>query len=526
MFEVICISFAFFFGLVVRRAGLPPLVGFLAAGFAISAIGQRVGLPPGSGEVLGHISHLGVLLLLFTVGLKLRLGQILQPQVLGSALAHVVIWSLGLVAALVLAAGLDARTALLLGVALAFSSTVFSAKTIEAKRDIGTFYGRTTIGILVVQDLIALAVLAAAGGNVPSLWAIPALIILPFLRPVFFRLLDLSGHDELLVLAGMLLALVVGGAGFAALGLGPEIGALAMGLILSTHARAKELSNALWGLKEVFLVGFFLQIGMTGLPGPQDLALAAIFLALLPLKGVLFFFLLLLFRLRSRTAFLAAVSLTVYSEFGLIVIAGLMPEWLVPMAVAVSLSLVIAAPFDRAAQRLYERYEPFLRRFDPERIHRDELPTDLGNARILILGMGRTGTAAYDHLIPVETRIVGLDADTYRLASLRDSGRNVLFADVEDAGFWRDLRMGSLAAVILAMDSVEAKEQAALALRRKGFAGPIVSHALYEDYLPRLKAAGATHTYLTMTQAGVGLAEQAARAIDLDTSPPVKVTAR
>lgn len=153
MFEVICISFAFFFGLVVRRAALPPLVGFLAAGFAISALGQRVGLPPGSGEVLGHISHLGVLLLLFTVGLKLRLGQILQPQVLGSALAHVVIWSLGLVAALVLAAGLDARTALLLGVALAFSSTVFSAKTIEAKRDTGTFYGRTTIGILVVQDL-------------------------------------------------------------------------------------------------------------------------------------------------------------------------------------------------------------------------------------------------------------------------------------------------------------------------------------------------------------------------------------
>jgi predicted Kef-type K+ transport protein len=523
LFEVICICFAFFFGLLVRRAGLPPLVGFLAAGFAINAFGPQLGLPPESGEVLDHISHLGVLLLLFTVGLKLRLGQIVQPQVLGSALAHVVIWSLGLGVVLALATGLDARTALVLAVALAFSSTVFSAKSIEAKRDIGTFYGRTTIGILVVQDLVALAVLAAAGGTVPSLWAIPALAALPFLRPVFFRLLDMSGRDELLVLAGMLLALVVGGAGFAALGISAEIGALAMGLMLSTHPRAKELSNALWGLKEVFLVGFFLQIGMSGIPGPEDMALAAVFLALLPLKGALFFFLLLLFRLRSRTAFLTALSLSVYSEFGLIVIAGLMPEWLVPMAVAVSLSLIIAAPFDFYAQRFYERFEPFLRRFEPARIHRDELPTDLGSARILILGMGRTGTAAYDHLVPVETRIVGLDADIYRLASLRESGRNVLFADVEDAGFWRDLRMGSLAAVILAMDSIEAKEQAAKALRRKGFAGPIVSHALYEDYLPRLRAAGATHTYLTMTQAGVGLAEQAAQAIDLDTSPPDKI---
>lgn len=166
MFEVICISLAFFFGIAVRQISLPPLVGFLAAGFAINAAGPRLGLPVETGEILDHVSHLGVLLLLFSVGLKLRLGQLAQPQVLGGALIHSVlstlVMSLGLVAVL----GLDWSTALLLGVVLSFSSTVFSAKVLDAKRDIGAFYGRTAIGILVVQDIIALAVLAVYSGEI------------------------------------------------------------------------------------------------------------------------------------------------------------------------------------------------------------------------------------------------------------------------------------------------------------------------------------------------------------------------
>jgi predicted Kef-type K+ transport protein len=514
MLEIICISFAFAFGLAVRQIGLPPLVGFLAAGFAIAAFGPGLGLPDKTGPVLSHLSHLGVLLLLFAVGLKLRLGQIAQPQVLGAALIHAALstalYALGLVAL----AGVDPGTALLLGVALSFSSTVYSAKTLEAKRDLGTFYGRTAIGILVVQDIIALAVLAVWGGQVPSLWALPLVVALPLLRPLLFRLLDLAGHDELLLLAGLLLALVVGGEGFAAVGLSGEIGALAMGLILSTHPRAKELANALWALKELFLVGFFLQIGLSGLPGLGDIAFALALVLVLPLKGVLFFFLLTRFGLRARTAFLAAISLTAYSEFALIVAAVLMPDWLVPLALAVSFSFLLAAPFDRHAQRLFEGVEPHLTRWQTRRLHRDDQPADLGPARILVLGMGRTGSAAYDHLAAADDRILGLDADSYRVAAQQQAGRNVSLADVEDAGFWRGLDTGALVAVVLAMDNVEAKEYAAQSLRRRGYQGPIISHALFQDHLPRLHAAGATHTYLTMTQAGIGLAEQALRAIE------------
>jgi predicted Kef-type K+ transport protein len=517
--EIICISFAFLFGLAVRQVGLPPLVGFLGAGFAIAAFGPALDLPSETSPVLKHLAHLGVLLLLFAVGLKLRLGQIAQPQVLGAALVHAglstALYGLGLH----LLVGVELTTALLLGVALSFSSTVYFAKTLEAKRDLGTFYGRTAIGILIVQDIIALAVLALWGGQVPNPWALAVLVALPFLRPVLFRLLDLAGHDELLVLAGLLLALVIGGEGFAAVGLSSELGALVAGLLLSSHPQAKELGNALWSLKELFLVGFFLQIGLSGLPDMGDLVLALTLVLALPLKGVLFFFLLVRLGLRARTAFLSAVSLSAYSEFALIVAAALMPDWLVPLALAVALSFILAAPFDRQAQRLFERFEGPLTRWQTSRLHRDDQPAELGHARILILGMGRTGSAAYDYLAAQDDRIVGLDADTYRVATQQAAGRNVRYADVEDAGFWRGLDTSGLAAVILAMDNVEAKEYAALSLRRRGYRGPIISHALYEDHLPRLHAAGATHTYLTMTQAGVGLAEQALRARDETVAP-------
>lgn len=518
MFEVISLSFALAFGLSVRRVGLPPLVGFLAAGFTINAAGPALGLPAETGAILDHVAHLGVLLLLFAVGLKLRLGQLAQPQVFGGALIHSVISTAVLSLGLVVFLRLDWPTALLLGVVLSFSSTVFSAKVLEAKRDIGAFYGRTAIGILIVQDIIALAALALYGGQSPSPWALAVLAALPLLRPVLHWLLDACGHDELLVLAGMLLAVVVGGAGFQAVGLGAEIGALVLGLLLSTHPRAKELSDALWGLKEIFLVAFFLQIGMSGLPGMRDLLIALALVLILPLKSALYFLLLLLFRLRARTAFLTALNLTAYSEFSLIVAAAVLPDWTVPLALAVSLSFVIAAPLDRLADRLFERLEPWLQGFEARRVHRDELPTDLGAATVLILGMGRTGTAAYDQIAP-HFRSVGIDADTYRVQAHAAAGRNVLFADVEDAGFWRGLRMSAIEGVILAMDNVEAKESAARALRAKGFRGPIIAHALYEDHVLRLKTAGADHIYQTMNQAGIGLADQASRAIEIDREP-------
>ncbi|MDZ7644347.1 MAG: cation:proton antiporter family protein [Woeseiaceae bacterium] len=386
--------------------------------------------------------------------------------------------------------GLDWNTALLLAIALSFSSTVLAAKLLEAKRELSVFHGRTAIGILIVQDIIALLVLAIWSGQTPNTWALLVFAV-PLLRPVLHWLLDFAGHDELLVLMGMLLSLVIGGMGFEAMGLSSEIGALVMGVLLSTHSRAEELGKSLWSLKEIFLVGFFLQIGLTGLPDRGAVVFAIAVVIVLAIKGALFFALLVAFKLRARSAFLSSLSLAAYSEFGLIVAAGVLPEYLVPLALAVSLSFLISAPLNRYAHPLYERYAPILRRFERDTIHPDEQPRDMGDADVLVFGMGRTGSAAYQNLVAQGLKPLGLDADTYKARAHHEAGRNVLFADAEDSNFWRSCNLGGIKAAILAMDDLEAKLIAARSLRQRGFSGPIVTHALHESHQERLREAGA-----------------------------------
>lgn len=508
MFEVVCISVAFALGLLARPLGLPPLVGFLAAGFVINALRGPLHLPEEAGQVLEQVAHVGVLLLLFTVGLKLRLRNLLRPEVIGGGLLHFGVSCLLLAPGIHLLMGLPWETAILLAVALAFSSTVLAAKVLEAKRELRAFHGRLAIGILIVQDLIALAVLGVAGDHSPSPWAL-GLIALPLLRPPLYRLLSLVGHDELLVLMGMLLALAFGGVGFELLGLSPEIGALAMGMLLAGHPRAQELSDSLWSLKEVFLVGFFLQIGMSGLPDTQALVFALALVLILPLKTALFFFLLLIFKLRARNAFLAGISLTCYSEFGLIVAAVVMPEWLVPLALAVALSFLVAAPLNRIAHALFERLESRLVPFQRATHHPDEQPVSLSGVRVLVLGMGRAGTAAYDLLAGRGERVMGIDADTNKVSEHVAAGRCVVYSDVEDSSFWHGADLTGIRAAVLAMPAIEANLFATRRLRAAGFSGLIVAHTMFPDHVQAIREAGADEVYSTMSEAGVGLAEQA-----------------
>ncbi len=510
MIEASWIAFAFVLGLFARAIGLPPLIGYLGAGFALAGFGEHFGVGPKDSEILAHLAHLGVLLLLFTVGLKLKVGNLVRREVIGSGVLHFALSSLLVLPAMVLVLDMSWREALLLSIALSFSSTVLAAKVLEGKRELRAFHGRVAIGVLVIQDLIALVVMSIASGKVPSAWAL-LVFGLPLLRPLLFRLLDHSGHEELMVLLGLTLAVVVGGLGFEYVGLSSELGALAFGAMLAKHPRATELSNSLWSIKEIFLVGFFLQIGIGGLPDLHAMLFAGAIALLLPLKGALFFFLFLAFRLRARSAFLSAASLTNYSEFGLIVASVVLPQWLTPLAITVALSFVVSAQLNRLAHPLYDRLAKRLIPLERDTRHPDEQPVSLGDAQILIMGMGRTGRAAYDHLRDKGWRLVSLDSDPVIVEKSSDAGRHVLFADAEDQLFWESLEMHSLEAVILAMNDPEAKIVSTRKLRGKGFEGLIVSHALYEDIARKIEQAGADRTYLTMSEAGAGLAENVAQ---------------
>ncbi len=504
----IWLSFAFILGLFMRQVGLPPLVGYLAAGFLLSFFGYE------SNEILEEISHAGVLLLLFSVGLKLRLSTLIRREILASSILHMLI-TIGLVyTILMIAFSLERQVALIIAIALSFSSTVVAAKVLEGKRELRAFHGRVAIGILIMQDLVAVAVLSIGNGVAPSPWAF-VLFGLLFIRPILLRLLNITGHGELIVLYGLLLALVIGGASFEYFGLSSELGALLLGVMIASHKRAVELSDSLWSLKEVLLVGFFLQIGLLGHPDINMLQQAFIINFLVPLKALLFFFILLLFRLRARSSFLAGLSLATYSEFGLIVASmgvqqgWLTQEWLVLLAVSVALSFAVAAPLNRYAHEIYEWLEKFLLRFESRKRHPDDEPINIGNSHVMVMGMGRIGTGAYEYLSQKMERVIGLDSDPIKVELHRKEGRRVLYADAEDPGFWSNLNIEGVHTVLLAMPELSAKIIAARQLRKLGFRGAISTTIVFDDEMEQLKAAGADYIFNYYDGIGASFAQNA-----------------
>jgi predicted Kef-type K+ transport protein len=466
-------------------------------------------------------------MLLFSVGLKLRFKTLLRKEVLGASTIHLAIVGVVVAAGLILGAGLAPQAGWTLAIAVGFSSTVLAAKVLETSRELRAVHGRVAIGILIVQDLAAVAALAILASATPSPWA--ALWLgLPLLRPVLGRLLDLVGHSELLVLFGAVLAIAVGGAGFEIVGLTPELGALLLGTLLADHRRAQELSSALWSLKEFFLIGFFLSIGLSGLPDLETLRLTALAMLILPVKMAVLFALLLLLGLRARTSFLTTLSLATYSEFGLIVIAEavdlgtLSNDWLIVAALTVAASFALGAFLNAYGHGIYERNRGWLDRLERDRPHPDDEPITLGSAEILIIGMGRLGTGAYDYLHEKGELVVGADSDPGKLERHRHEGRRVVYADSEDVSFWQRLNIERLKAVMLATPDLNAKKIAGRELRRRGFSGLLTAtHMWPEEEAPILEA-GFNASYNYFTEAGVGFARDIVESLgaeDLDDQP-------
>ncbi|QWC84320.1 cation:proton antiporter [Nocardioidaceae bacterium] len=483
-------------GLAASAVRLPPLVGFLAAGFILSGLGVP------EVPALDTLADLGVALLLFGIGLKLDVRVLVRREVWLTAVVHLSLTSaLALAYLSVLAligigllGGQDWRTLLVIGFALAFSSTVLVVTVLEDQSSSRSRYGRTAVGILVIQDIAAVLFLTLAEGSPPSPWA----VLLPLLLPAAWllrRLLGRLGHDELMPLYGVALALAPGYALFEAVGLKGDLGALVMGLLLAPDPRSGELSRALFSIKELLLVGFFLSIGYTGLPSASDLLVAVLLLALIPLKSLGFVALLWWRGMRHRTSVLAGSVLGNYSEFGLIVVvvgasAGLVSDaWLPVLATAVALSFVLSVVIDRQKDHLVALAERWLPAQDIERLHPDDRPIDIGHADAVVFGMGRVGQAAYAQLTHTHgMRVVGIESSEERAAELRGRGLDVVEGDATDADLWHRLtRAHTVDIAVLAMpfhgSNLEAIEQ----LEAGEFAGMVAAVAQYDDEAAELR---------------------------------------
>jgi predicted Kef-type K+ transport protein len=510
---------AFAAGFLARAIGLPALVGYLVAGFGLHAAGFE------ADATLDTISDLGILLLLFGIGLKLRLRTLTRPMVWGTELVFALAGT-GLVtgtllalgsAGLAVADGLSLTQAATIGLALSFSSTVFAVQALDARGESGSLQGRVSISILVLQDLVAVGYLVLADGKAPSPWAL--LLIPGFVigRRLAMWLLDRSGHGEVLVLLGFALAVGVGAGSFALVDLKADLGALVAGLLLSGHPRAGELAERLLGFKDLLLIGFFLSIGLGGAPSAEAWVIGVVAVLLMPTRSAVLFLLFTRFGLRSRTAFHASLTLSTYSEFGLIVAAAatasgtLDAEWVSIIGVAVAASLVVTSAANATRYRLFARFGRRMQGFERAEPIPEDAILDFGDARIVVFGMGRVGTGAYERF---EERlgpcVVGIDRSDETVEAQQALGRRVIRGDALDRDFWERVRFHpDIELVVAAMSSHRANVECASRVKEFLPHTTIASIAMHPDQVTSLQDAGVNVARNLYEEAGQGLADDA-----------------
>jgi len=516
--DLIWIVAAFGCGYLAKLIKLPPLVGYLAAGFALHALGIK---PDSSLEI---IASFGVTLLLFTIGLKLNVKTLFKNEVwLGASIHMGLILLITTINCLLLGiigiahfTGLDWQAAALIGFAVSFSSTVFAVKLLEDRGELRVRHGQVAIGILIIQDIAAVIFLSLAAGHRPSIWAL-SLLFLPFARSAINQLLERSGHGELLSLAGFFFASSAGYV-FQTLGLEAHLGALVIGALLSNHDKSAELAKSLLGFKDLFLIAFFLSIGFTALPSTDMLFAALIMAVALSVKALLLFLLLSFLKLPSRTSFLAALSLANYSEFGLIVCSvsvanGLLhKEWLVIMALSVAMSFVFASLVNVRAHELYNKWRKFIKYFERNQRLADDKFSKPVNADLLIIGMGRIGTSTFERLTQYsQYNLCGIDVDAELVAKHVSQGREVIKADAEDPDFWSHIDLKPVKLIMLAipnyLDILEISKQLDMA----GYEGKKTGVARYPDEEAALRDAGIDIVFNFYQKAGTGFADQSIR---------------
>ncbi|WP_448549919.1 cation:proton antiporter domain-containing protein [Thalassotalea fusca] len=513
--DFIWILFAFVCGLAAKSITLPPSIGYLLAGFVLNFMGMQ------ADDTILNLANLGITLMLFTIGLKLNISDLLKREVWFGSIAHTTIWMVAIIAILKLfviltvpyMVDLTTETVALIVFALSFSSTVCVVKLLEEHGEMKTRHGKLAIGILVMQDIFAVIFLVLATQKVPSVWALLLLLAFP-LKPLANKLIDQVGHGELLPLAGFFITFGTYEV-FELLNIKGDLGALLVGMYFASHSKATEITKSLLSFKDIFLIGFFLSVGFAALPSLDMLVTAFLLTLLLPVKFLLFFTLLVALRLRARTAFLSALALSNFSEFGLIVASlsskngWLTNEWLVILSITVSISFVITNVLYNFAHEFYAAHrESFTKLEKPERLAEDIFvqPCD---APICIIGMGRVGTGAYLALDgQVEGQAWGLDTDKEKIAQLQEEGVQAYWGDAEDADFWERIYLDRIELILLALPSVQDVKNITYQLKHADFKGKIAAIARYSDEQEELQEFGVDKVFNFYSEVGVGFAEE------------------
>ncbi|MEZ5541907.1 MAG: monovalent cation:proton antiporter-2 (CPA2) family protein [Pseudomonadota bacterium] len=508
---------------LARIAGLGTVPGFLVAGMVVGP--SAFGLIHNRAEI-GHLAELGVVLLLFVIGIELRPARLWQMRrmVFGLGTLQVVVTGTLLAAVAHLLFELDLRAAILIGPALALSSTAFVLQLLTEQKQLERDYGRTSLAILLFQDLAVVPLLALA-----SLLALPdlaieadiglallealallALIILGgryFLQPVLQRLAR-YGSPEVFTASAVLLVL-----GIAVLmtkiGLSMAMGAFVAGLLIADSEFRHQVMAEIQPFRGLLLGLFFMSIGMS-LELERVFARPLLSLGLVALlmlaKTLLLWPLARLFGLGTRTSLAIALVLGQSGEFALVLFAVahdaalLEPALYQQLLVAVVLSMLATPPLAGWAFRLAAA----------QAAGRSALPDGTVTAApIVIVGFGRVGRRVGEILDMrgVTYAAIDLNADVVRRE--RDAGRSVYYGDARAPQVLKSLGVGEARLVIVSVDDFRLTEQLVGSLHGTFPHLDILARGHDQERCRQLLARGARVAVSENLEASIALAQAA-----------------
>jgi len=432
---------------IARFLRLSPIVAYLAAGVAIGPYGVALFREP---QTILTVAELGVVLLLFLIGLELELARLLAMRraIFGLGAAQLALTT-AILAGIALAIGLVSwRGAIVVGLALAMSATAIALKILEERGDLQQTYGQRAFAILLFQDmsvvpLLALLPLLAPGGDAAhanladAAWSVgkiaAAIVIVTvagrYLLNPFLRLLAGTGAREVMTAAALLV--VLGAAALMqAAGMSMALGAFLAGMMLAESNYRHELEADIEPFRGLLLALFFMGVGMSidlAVVGANIGLIAAAALVITVLKIVVVWLLFLPICATFREALRAGAVLTAAGEFAFV---------LIPLGVALGIlsaaegslfaaiaavTMLIATPTASLAEALLKRLE--------RGSEREADDFDGVRGSILLVGFGRFGQIVAQCLVAEGVDVTTIDNDPEMILAASRFGFKVYYGD-------------------------------------------------------------------------------------------------
>lgn len=528
-------------GAIATRLRQPTVVGYVAAGVVIGPF------TPGfvaDREQIAALADVGVVLLLFALGIEFSVRELIAVRrvAVGAGLLQVALTAVAAAFAGLLL-GLDLRTALITGSAVAISSTLVVVKLLLERGEIESTHGRALVGWMIVQDLttvvivVTLPTLAGSDPLVPLLTAAGmavlfltlAFLVGSWLLPRLFSLVARLGSRELFLLAVMGTALLASALSGLA-GLGIALGAFVAGLLVSESDLSHQAAADVTPFRDVFAVLFFVSVGMLVDPtslGTQATLVITLVVVTVAVKGALAAGLARLFGLPVRSALLLGATLGQMGEFSFIIAEealglGVLARPVYDAILGSAVGSIVATPLAlRAVDRLVVRLEA--RRDARAATATPPGPGEglgtgsavepaVGSDRrphVVVLGAGRAGLLVTR---AVRTRGFGcivVDDDRAHLDEAAQLGARTLYGDVASPEILAETGLDTAHVVIVAVaDPLTARLATERVLRRNPRVN-VAARARGARERAILRTAGARRVSDPEVEAGIELARHA-----------------